>query len=632
MTINRSPEEPCSLSTTAVTIPRAISPKARAEVSLRERHAAILLIALWFALGGGLLEVSMAAVGRFVLHHYTHLNPHIAWMTPVGNAIILAVPGVIFLGMLWLWPSKSVLRVALFVIAFLAFLSVFFRINRWHITITIPLALVLAAITALLISAQSQRFYRLVRATFGWLVVAVLALAIGVYGWQALAERRALAKLPPASPGAPNVLLIVMDAVGAKHLSGYGYSRPTSPQLDKFVKTGVSFERAISTAPWTLPSHASMFTGHYPDELNIGYQKTLDSTYPTLAEALSMRGYLTAGFTGNFIYTTRESGLSRGFAHYEDFPITPQLLILNSGMVKQELAHQDAVIRRGYDDLYWGRKPAEKINEGFLNWLAQKESQRPFFAFLNYYDCDSPYFQPNSFVRRFGKEKPTWNFHMDAVKEWPESEVQAERDAYDNSIAYGDYQFGLLIDELKKRGLLENTLVLVTGDHGEEFYEHGVMSHGWSTYMPAIHVPLVISYPGHIPSAKSVSEPVTLRDLPATVLDQLGMRDESAFPGTSLARYWDTARDFSNSPKSPLLSVLEPETETLPKEYPIMRAQGRLQSLVLDRYHYIRSRDGREELYDFVADPLETHDLSNSESERQTLGKFRELLKAAFAH
>jgi arylsulfatase A-like enzyme len=618
----------------AASISRVRFTEARAEVSLAERPAAILLIAFWIALCGGLVEVLMAAGGRFVLHHYTHLNPHIAWMTPVGNAIIIAIPGLLFFVVLWLWPSKIAFRMALFVIAFLAFLGVLFRINRWHITITIPLAVILALIAALLISAHARRFYRLVRVTLGLLVATVLGLAIGVYGWQALAERRALAKLPPAAPGAPNVLLIVMDAVGAKHLSGYGYSRPTSPQLDKFVKTGVIFERAISTAPWTLPAHASMFTGRYPDELSIGYQKTLDSTYPTLAEALSERGYLTAGFTGNFIYTTRESGLDRGFQHYEDFPITPQLVVLNSGIVKQEIVHEPALIKRGFNDVYYGRKTAEKINDGFFRWLSQKDSQQPFFVFLNYYDCHSPYYQPKSFNRRFGKDKPlpTLNDHLDPITGWPESEVQAELDAYDNSVAYVDDQLGLLLEELKKRGLLEKTLVIVTGDHGEEFYEHGVMSHGWSTYMPAIHVPLVISYPSHIPAAKTVSEPVTLRDLPATVLDQLGFRDKSAFPGTSLARYWDTSRDFSNSAKSPPLSVVEPETDTLPQEFPIMRGQGRLQSLVMDRYHYIRSRNGSEELYDFVNDPLETHDLSTSDSQRQIIDQFRESLKAAFGH
>jgi len=370
-----------------------------------------------------------------------------------------------------------------------------------------------------------------------------------------------------------------------------------------------------------------MFTGRYPNELSVGYQTTLDSTYPTLAEVLSNQGYVAAGFTGNFIYTTRESGLSRGFAHYEDFPITPQLVILNSGLVKQEIVHQQAVKDRGFDDVYFGRKTAEKVNHGFLSWLSGRDPQRPFFAFLNYYDGHSPYYQPRSFTRRFGQDKPSWNGHLDPVRDWPKAEIEAEHDAYDNSIAYIDSQFGLLLDELQQRGLLENTLVIVTADHGEEFYEHGVMSHGWSTYMPALHVPLVISFPLRVPAAKSFGEPVTLRDLPATVLDLLGFEDKHVFPGSSLSRYWDQTR--SPGPKSPVFSVADRETDTLPKEYPIMKANGYLQSLMMDQYHYIKGQDGHEELYDFIRDPLETRNLSGSDSERQVLDQFRATLKEA---
>src|SRR4030095_5740987 len=262
-------------------------------------------------------------------HHYTHLNPHIAWMTPLGNAIILAIPGLIFALGLWFWPTNTSLRIALFLISFLTFLSALFRVNRWYITTTIPLAVVLALTTTFLVSAQQRRFYKLVRVTLGLLVATVLALAIGVYGWQALAEQRALAKLPPAPKGAPNVLLIVMDAVGAEHLSLYGYTRPTSPQLEKFARGGVSFERAIATAPWTLPSHASMFTGRYPHELTAGWVSALDDRYPTLAEVLQNEGSLTAGFVANTFYCDRETGLDQGFIHYEDHTVSAGQVVMS---------------------------------------------------------------------------------------------------------------------------------------------------------------------------------------------------------------------------------------------------------------------------------------------------------------
>jgi arylsulfatase A-like enzyme len=112
-----------------------------------------------------------------------------------------------------------------------------------------------------------------------------------------------------------------LDTVGAEAVSTYGYARETTPNLDRFAATGVQFERALSTAPWTLASHASMFTGHYPHELSVAWDKPLDETFPTLAEALRARGYVTGGFVANY-YCSFEFGLNRGFTHYEDFAVS----------------------------------------------------------------------------------------------------------------------------------------------------------------------------------------------------------------------------------------------------------------------------------------------------------------------
>jgi len=123
-------------------------------------------------------------------------------------------------------------------------------------------------------------------------------------------------------PGMPNVLLIVLDTVRAKSLGLYGYGRPTTPRLERLARYGTVFKSAFSTAPWTLASHATMFTGRYPHELSTGFLSPLDTTYLTLAELFTSEGYQTAGFAANTFYASQEFGLSRGFTHYEDYRVS----------------------------------------------------------------------------------------------------------------------------------------------------------------------------------------------------------------------------------------------------------------------------------------------------------------------
>ena len=153
------------------------------------------------------------------------------------------------------------------------------------------------------------------------LVGAVLAIMLLTFGGRAWSEYRASAALPPAPADARNVLLIVWDTVRAGNLSLHGYGRRTSPNLERLAGRGVRFDQAFATAPWTLPSHSSLFTGRWPHELTADWRSPLDETYPTLAEYLAAHGYDTAGFVANLDYCSRETGLSRGFAHYEDYPI-----------------------------------------------------------------------------------------------------------------------------------------------------------------------------------------------------------------------------------------------------------------------------------------------------------------------
>jgi len=203
-------------------------------------------------------------------------------------------------------------------------------------------------------------------------------------------------------------------------------------------------------------------------------------------------------------------------------------------------------------------------------------------------------------------------------------EIRAEFDAYEGAIAYLDCQLGLLFRELERRGILEDSLVIVTSDHGEEFGEHGVFDHGQSLYLPSLLVPLLISFPSCMPVGKRIEVPVSLRDIPATVLELVGLGAYNSPPGRSLARYWGGSAETS----IPLGDVLLSETEHDPTGqawYPAMK--GDIKSLVFEGMHYIKNvGDGREELYDVVGDPWETRDLASAEEGLRLLDRFRMLL------
>lgn len=168
--------------------------------------------------------------------------------------------------------------------------------------------------------------------------------------------------------------------------------------------------------------------------------------------------------------------------------------------------------------------------------------------------------------------------------------------------------------------MLTNTLIIITSDHGEEFFEHGVMDHGYSLYLQALHVPLLIFFPGVIPRGISVPDAVSLRDIDATIVDLLNVKSKLVFPGKSLARHWNENLKLSLPETATLASEVRFRPD-VPELYPLFK--GNMQSLVNNRYHYIRNGDGGEELYDFEEDPLEKRDLLLSERGRQIVEPLR---------
>ena len=600
--------------------------------AMGEQPPKLLLLSVWFGLLAGLAEVLAFALKKFFLHHQFLGKPlQVVWMAPLANAVLYAIPGLVLFLIARRWPRRVTVRVAALIFAFLGFFGLLLvlplRVSEGAAAL---LAAGLAVQSARFVAAHPQGVHALVRRTTAWLVALVVGLGLGLQAWQAVAERRALATLPPGSPTASNVLLIVLDTVRAQSLSLYGYARPTTPQLQRLAGVGVRFDRAIATAPWTLTSHGSMFTGHFPSAMSADWQIPLDSTHPTLAEVLRAHGYQTAGFVANILYCTIETGLSRGFIRYEDYLLSPGQIINSSSLVNS-MAKNETLQRIVHYNQLLGRKSAAEVNSSFLRWLSRHD-RRPFFAFLNYFDAHGPYLPPIPFDTKFGPNERREALPRPSQRVVYPPEIQSELDAYEGSIAYLDHHVGLLFDELQRRGALENTLVIITSDHGEEFNEHGVMGHNSTVYMPALRVPLLIIFPSRVPAGKSVSALVSLRDLPATVMDLLHLKGGTQFPGSSLARFWDGNRDPGGPVSDPILSELTGKVSRglVSKEVP-----AKIKSLVVGRYHYIFTAwdmGEEEELYDFEQDPFELSDFAaRSEEGRRALEGFRTSLRAILA-
>ncbi len=632
------------------TVPDEGLPRTAGEAETRSRSqgptaATVLLLAIWIGLTAGFIDLGLLLIRkRLIEGDAIRLGEGFPWLIPAGVAVLVLLPGFLLALLARLRRGRGSLGRAVWLLAFVGFLDLCtkFPLEFWSSSI---LSAGLAVQSARLISAHRQAFLRFVRLTTPILAGAVLALALATSGVRAWSERRAIAALAPPPRSAPNVLLIVWDTVRARNVGLYGHNRPTTPNLQRLAARGAWFRHAFSTSSWTLPSHASMFTGRWPHELSAGWKTPLDDREPTLAGRLSSLGYDTAGFVANLDYLGRETGVARGFAHYDDYPITARDVFTRYiGLGRKLDTFSIAML---VDKLWGGRagarplvpisrehaQRAPDIDRAFLNWHSwQRERGRPFFAFLNYNEAHTPYEVPDGSPGGFGIRPESWHdrlvLHKWITRDRPDltpRDIQMASDVYDDCIAYLDRRLGSLLDELGRRGALDDTVVIVTSDHGEHLGDHRLFFHGCSLYRQLVEVPLVVAGPIRGPSGRVVDEPVSLRDLPATVLDLIGVDRGDPFPGRSLARFW-ARRDGAPQPAfEPVLMELErPELLTNQGREPV--AKGPMKSMVAGGMHYIRRADG-EELYALETDPDERTDASRYPQARSVLEGFRRGLR-----
>ena len=445
--------------------------------------------------------------------------------------------------------------------------------------------------------------------------------------------------LPTNRTAIRNVVWIVLDTVRADALSHLGYHRETTPKLDAWARRGVTFERAIAPCSWTFPSHASMFTGLTQESYDPDLKLVLPDRAYTIAERYSDAGYRTAGFVGNSSCCTQWFGLHQGFQRFDTHLLDPIVALRQPASGRRllnVLAQSWDWVARKLDlpapqripPLYRRFHSANDLNAKALAWLRRRDD-RPFFLFLNYYDVHVPFLPKTTTNPRFGRPIEHWYeyaivrmfYDLDPSRTAP-SVLQFVRDAYDQCLADLDSAIDELLSELERTGRLEETLVIITSDHGESFGEHGQFGHGRLLHQEESWVPLILIAPGSpaLPAGKRISTPVSLLDLPATVLDLTNHANDGtcrpAFPGQSLRRFWSqtTAQREESLPSDTTEAVYSELLPLTPDflQHPTHHNRP-LRLLVAGRYTFFRNREGREWLFDLENDPGETVNLIDSD-------------------
>jgi arylsulfatase A-like enzyme len=325
----------------------------------------------------------------------------------------------------------------------------------------------------------------------------------------------------------PNILLIGIDTLRADHVGCLGYGKDTTPTLDRLAREGIVCTRTVSTSGWTLPSVMSVMTSLYPDVHRVQtYRDKLPAEITVLAEILKAAGYTTGGVTSN---PTLDGsyGFARGFDLYDDFtvPLDFDMDVFDS--------HGEIIGDRHLTNT------SELVAKVAAKWLAAGPAE-PFFLFAFYFDPHYDYIPPPPFDTLFD---PNYEGHLDGrgMKEEPRhSQRPPARDLqhllalYDGEIRYTDEYVGKLLQALARAGVLRNTLVVLFGDHGDEFYEHGKTTHDRTLYQEILHVPLVFWWPDRLPAGRRLEAVTSLVDVMPTVLDYLGLEHEGPLQGASL--------------------------------------------------------------------------------------------------
>lgn len=396
----------------------------------------------------------------------------------------------------------------------------------------------------------------------------------------------------------PNILLVSIDSLRADHLGAYGYPRDTSPTIDGLAREGVLFEHAISSAPWTVPAHMTLLTGLPPEVHGVeSRRERLSPDAVTLAEVLQDAGYTTAGFVSGPT-VMRRYGFDQGFASYDESMVEEKPALIGGVVTSPGLV---------------------RLVDAFLTRWHDGDRTQPFFVFLHMWDVHYDYVPPEDYARRFD---PDYTGDLDGRDFERNPRLTAGMDPrdlqhlvalYDGEIRYTDDHLAQIVGRLRALGLLDDTIVVVTSDHGDEFFEHGQKGHAKTLYDEVLRVPLVVRYPQRIAPGRRVEAQVRAMDVAPTILGLAGVPATPGFGTIGLApehRFVDlTPYVAGSSPTAPF--------PALPAFSTTRWLGGRQTALrtadaKLIRYKPpLRNRAGTE-LFDLDVDPGERTNLDGS--------------------
>lgn len=496
----------------------------------------------------------------------------------------------------------------------LMFLFIAIRISRkeihWIVTqrkvktalVGLAVAGILAWLYPRLKSFWKSRLYFVVRR---WVLVAFVAGAVffwtpfdSLFFFNYFSPDFSSRTLP--KPDRPNIILIVVDALRADHLGLYGYRRRTSPHLDKWAEDSLVFDRAVSSSSWTLPSIVSLLTGRHPLRHGmLDNDDVMETSLPVLPKILSDDGYISAGFISNTAITFRSDfpGLFDFFYGNFSKRVLKKIVVQTMAMTKHVLK----LVKYIYPGTF--RETVDYIqiddlNRAVFKWLSLQDGRSPFFLYLHYIDPHAEYRTHEEEMKNILSKDDPFN---DSFKKAVSSKEPGDIDRYDCEVRFTDHHLNRLFLKLQQMGVWDNSLVILTADHGEAFNEHGNKHHGTSLYKEEVHVPLIAFSTKRFPFAGRFSPFVSLTDLTPTILDLLGVESGIDFDGKVLSPWM---RDPGLHLERDVYSYLYDSKSIVQAVYSQNRWKQVTTRMPPDY------REETKELYDMEVDPAEKFNLA----------------------
>ncbi len=455
-------------------------------------------------------------------------------------------------------------------------------------------------------------------------MLTVIICAVCIIYKKNVAESGIIEQSGPSNKQA-NVILIITDTIRADFLSSYGYAKETSSVLSGLAQESVVYKNAYSTASWTLPSVASILTGTYPgfhgghrveSAGNIFSVNKLAEENVTIAEVLQQNGYTTAGIT-SCEFVTGKFGFDQGFDYFDDAISNYCFAFLSFGLLRfldVFIPVRDYLWASGF----YGHRIGKQINESAFRWLEYAAPrEKPFFLLLHYFDAHHPYLPegigisdetiPLDIRRRYALNSPNYTVLENSIiysvikgkKGLLADEYALLTENYEREIQLTGKHIGEVFDTLKKLGFYDNSIIIMTSDHGESFGEHGQMLHGTSLYEETIKVPLMIKYPKKDGTTGSIDFPVSLTGIVPTILTYLGIQMPPDIQGVEL----------NNSEGQKIISQNYSDPSWKYNQWTKRFAQD-LISFRSGDYKYMKAFGGEDVLFHLTADPDEKHNIA----------------------